>query len=66
MKVTAVSVGHLERVIEALGRYGTPTTAVILSSPVKPRAVKPPSRTSGRARPTLQSLPPARARAKGR
>ena len=66
MKVSAVSVGHLERVIEALGRYGTPTTAVILSSPVKPRAVEPPSRTSGRARPVLQSLPSARARAKAR
>jgi Lrp/AsnC family leucine-responsive transcriptional regulator len=66
LKVTAISVAHLERVIELLGRYGTPPTAAILSSPVRPRAVEPPSRTGGRARPVLQSLPSARAPAKGR
>ena len=33
------SVKHLESLIERLGRYGTPTTSVILSSPVEARAV---------------------------
>jgi len=40
VKVTATSVGHLERVIEQLGRYGTPTTSIILSSPVSLRAIQ--------------------------
>jgi Lrp/AsnC family leucine-responsive transcriptional regulator len=39
LKVAAVSVAHLERVIEALGRHGTPTTGIILSSPVARRAI---------------------------
>jgi Lrp/AsnC family transcriptional regulator, leucine-responsive regulatory protein len=39
LKVAAVSVAHLERVIEALGRHGTPTTAIVLSSPVPRRAI---------------------------
>jgi len=39
LKVAAVSVAHLERVIEALGRHGTPTTGIILSSPVPRRAI---------------------------
>jgi Lrp/AsnC family leucine-responsive transcriptional regulator len=39
LKVVAVSVAHLERVIEALGRHGTPTTGIILSSPVPRRAI---------------------------
>ena len=34
LKVAASSVGHLEKVIEQLGRYGTPTTSIVLSSPV--------------------------------
>jgi Lrp/AsnC family leucine-responsive transcriptional regulator len=43
LKVAASSVGHLEAVIEALGRWGTPTTSIILSSPVGRRAVTPPA-----------------------
>ena len=39
LKVTALSVGHLEKVIEHVGRHGTPTTAIILSSPIAKRAV---------------------------
>jgi Lrp/AsnC family transcriptional regulator, leucine-responsive regulatory protein len=39
LRVAAVSVAHLERVIEALGRHGTPTTAIVLSSPVPRRAI---------------------------
>jgi Lrp/AsnC family leucine-responsive transcriptional regulator len=41
VRVMAVSVGHLERIIEQLGRYGTPTTSIILSSPVARRAIQP-------------------------
>jgi Lrp/AsnC family leucine-responsive transcriptional regulator len=53
LKATARSVGHLEKVIEQLGRYGTPTTSIVLSSPVGRRAIQP--------------LPPAGAdRARGR
>lgn len=39
LTVAAASVKHLESLIERLGRYGTPTTSVILSSPVEARAV---------------------------
>jgi len=39
LRVNATSVGHLEAVIETLGRFGTPTTSIILSSPVATRAV---------------------------
>ncbi len=39
LRVNATSVGHLEAVIETLGRYGTPTTAIILSAPVASRAL---------------------------
>ena len=46
LTVAATSVKHLESVIERLGRYGTPTTSVILSSPVTARPVEP--RTVGR------------------
>jgi Lrp/AsnC family leucine-responsive transcriptional regulator len=42
LRVSATSVGHLEAVIETLGRYGTPTTSIILSSPVAGRAVAEP------------------------
>lgn len=42
LRVAAASVGHLEAVIEALGRWGTPTTSVILSSPVSRRGVSQP------------------------
>jgi hypothetical protein len=45
-------VGHLEKVIEQLGRHGTPTTAIILSSPVAPRAVERP-RAAGERRPSM-------------
>ena len=61
LKVSAISVGHLEGVIEQLGRYGTPTTAVILSSPVRGRAVQEPAKPADRARPTLKSLASGRA-----
>jgi Lrp/AsnC family transcriptional regulator, leucine-responsive regulatory protein len=40
LKVAALSVGHLEKVIEQLGRHGTPTTSIILSSPIARRAVQ--------------------------
>ena len=42
VKVVAESVGHLEAVIAAIGRWGTPTTSIILSSPVATRAVSEP------------------------
>ena len=42
LKVAAESVGHLEAVIEALGRWGTPTTSIILSSPVSRRGIADP------------------------
>ena len=42
LRVNATSVGHLEAVIETLGRFGTPTTSIILSSPVAARAVAEP------------------------
>ena len=42
LRVNATSVGHLEAVIETLGRFGTPTTSIILSSPVATRAVADP------------------------
>jgi Lrp/AsnC family leucine-responsive transcriptional regulator len=54
LKVSATSVGHLEKVIEQLGRHGTPTTAIILSSPVAPRAIAAPPRTAERVRPILK------------
>jgi len=55
LTVSATSVGHLETVIGELGRCGTPTTAIILSSPVAPRALAPPARRSGaRVRPILK------------
>ena len=49
VKVTATSVGHLEKVIEQLGRYGTPTTSIILSSPVSLRAIQPVPEPTGQA-----------------
>jgi Lrp/AsnC family transcriptional regulator, leucine-responsive regulatory protein len=53
LKVTALSVGHLEKVTEQLGRHGTPTTSIILSSPIARRAVHGFSQTSTeRARPS--------------
>jgi Lrp/AsnC family leucine-responsive transcriptional regulator len=54
LKVSATSVGHLEKVIEQLGRYGTPTTAIILSSPVSPRAMGPPRVPGERVRSILK------------
>ena len=42
LRVSATSVGHLEAVIETIGRFGTPTTSIILSSPVVTRAVDAP------------------------
>jgi Lrp/AsnC family transcriptional regulator, leucine-responsive regulatory protein len=40
LTVAATSVKHLESLIERLGRYGTPTTSVILSSPVTARPIE--------------------------
>jgi Lrp/AsnC family leucine-responsive transcriptional regulator len=40
LTVAATSVGHLESLIERLGRYGTPTTSIILSSPVAGRPLE--------------------------
>ncbi len=42
LKVVATSVRHLEAVIETLGRWGTPATSIILSSPVDRRVVSDP------------------------
>jgi Lrp/AsnC family leucine-responsive transcriptional regulator len=42
LRVVAASVSHLEAVIEALGRWGTPTTSIVLSSPVGRRVVSEP------------------------
>ena len=42
LKVVATSVRHLEVVIETLGRWGTPATSIILSSPVDGRVVSEP------------------------
>ena len=39
VRVAVGTVKHLETVIESFGRYGTPTTALILSSPVEERAI---------------------------
>ena len=48
LKVAVTSVGHLERLIERLLRYGECTTSIILSSPVTHKAVGPHT-LSGRA-----------------
>jgi Lrp/AsnC family transcriptional regulator, leucine-responsive regulatory protein len=37
LRVAVSSVGHLETIIERVGRHGTPTTSVILSAPVAGR-----------------------------
>jgi hypothetical protein len=42
LRAVTTFVGHLEAVIETLGRWGTPTTAIILSSPVAARGVAEP------------------------
>ena len=42
-KVHVASVGHLERLIEQLGHYGSTTTSLVLSSPVAGRAFDRPS-----------------------
>lgn len=39
MKVVAASVAHLEELIDRLVPYGSPTTSIVLSSPVKARVV---------------------------
>jgi Lrp/AsnC family transcriptional regulator, leucine-responsive regulatory protein len=48
LTVAATSVKHLESLIERLGRYGTPTTSVILSSPVAARPIEPRAAATGR------------------
>src|SRR5687768_15807874 len=40
MKVAVASVEHLQEIIDKLTPYGITTTAIVLSSPVKRRAVK--------------------------
>ena len=63
LRVVAASVGHLEAVIEALGRWGTPTTSVILSSPVSRRGVsQPPSAWPLRKRHARSARTPQRPR----
>jgi Lrp/AsnC ligand binding domain len=42
LKVVAMSVRHLEAVIEALERWGTPATSIILSLPVDGQVVSEP------------------------
>src|SRR5215470_9641970 len=63
LKVTALSVGHLEKVIEQIGRHGTPTTSIVLSSPIARRAVVgfPAAATGPRALPSAPSAPARRA-----
>ena len=39
MKVIAVSVGHLDRIIESFSRYGHVTTSLVLDSPVQSRSI---------------------------
>jgi Lrp/AsnC family leucine-responsive transcriptional regulator len=54
MQVVAASVGHLERVIERLARYGAVSTSVVLSSLVPPRPIRRPDRDT---RLTFQPTP---------
>jgi Lrp/AsnC family leucine-responsive transcriptional regulator len=54
LRVIATSVGHLEAVIETLGRFGTPTTSIILSSPVPARPVADPPVTWPLARTAIR------------
>jgi Lrp/AsnC family transcriptional regulator, leucine-responsive regulatory protein len=64
VRVAVATVKHLETVIESFGRYGTPTTALILSSPVADRAITRPAvapRTKSAAvRPGARSTPARR------
>jgi Lrp/AsnC family leucine-responsive transcriptional regulator len=39
IKVVAASVAHLERIIDRLATYGLPTTSIVLSKPIKRRAI---------------------------
>ncbi len=41
MKVAVASVEHLQTIIDKLTPYGITTTAIVLSSPVKRRVIKP-------------------------
>ena len=41
MKVAVASVEHLQTIIDKLTPYGITTTAIVLSSPVKKRVIKP-------------------------
>jgi Lrp/AsnC family transcriptional regulator, leucine-responsive regulatory protein len=67
LKVVASSVGHLEAVIEALGRWGTPATSIILSSPVARRSVTEPRLwTLRRSRRRVDSRPPSSSRQRTR
>jgi Lrp/AsnC family leucine-responsive transcriptional regulator len=62
VRVAVSSVKHLESVIESFGRYGTPTTALVLSSPVAERAITRPIRAGA----GLREGAPARNAASGR
>ncbi|HEY3067726.1 MAG TPA: Lrp/AsnC family transcriptional regulator [Methylomirabilota bacterium] len=67
LKVVTESVGHLEAVIAALGRWGTPTTSIILSSPVVARGVAaPPTAWPLRKAAARGASPATSARAGGR
>ncbi len=41
MKVAVASIEHLQKIIDELTPYGITTTAIVLSSPVKRRVIKP-------------------------
>ena len=49
VRVAVSTVKHREAVIESFGRFGTPTTALMLSSPVEERAITRPARVRARA-----------------
>jgi Lrp/AsnC family leucine-responsive transcriptional regulator len=52
MKVVVSSVSHLEGLIDRLVPYGTPTTSIVLSTPVKGRVVE--GRIVGDGRPAAE------------
>jgi Lrp/AsnC family leucine-responsive transcriptional regulator len=60
LRVAVTSVGHLEAVIEKLGRHGTPSTSVILSSPVRSRVLDRVPVGPARAGRALDRRPPPR------
>ncbi|MFN2454485.1 MAG: Lrp/AsnC family transcriptional regulator [Pyrinomonadaceae bacterium] len=65
MKVVVPSVAHLEALIDRLAAYGTPTTTIVLSSPVTKQVIEripdgeekksSPARVAAHARPSARS-----------